>query len=236
MIQDKQKPMPGLLYEAEVRDGVGSSPRPVERTKAVEHRTPPETNTESETKASPHLDEHARRTEPAIPEPFDTVDEFKAKLIEFYMHHSPDDAYKADHASERFFEHQDKMWPMLYHKYRTCICPSGQPCTAKLEMMRREAVRAAEKEEDKTIKLGLGDFIFYSVLVSRAALFDFATLVQCFLCIVAGLGGTLFLLAVMHKALPALPFSIFLATIFYFITRYTFIDFANFLGEFPGSV
>lgn len=37
---------------------------------------------------------------------------------------------------------------------------------------------------DKTIKLGLGDFIFYSVLVGRAAMFDFSTFVATFVCIV----------------------------------------------------
>ncbi|KAE8673519.1 hypothetical protein F3Y22_tig00111780pilonHSYRG00038 [Hibiscus syriacus] len=37
------------------------------------------------------------------------------------------------------------------------------------------------------IKLGLGDFIFYSVLVSRAAMYDFMTVYGCYLAIVAGL-------------------------------------------------
>ena len=33
--------------------------------------------------------------------------------------------------------------------------------------------------EENTIKLGLGDFVFYSVLVSRAAQYDFSTMVAC---------------------------------------------------------
>lgn len=37
---------------------------------------------------------------------------------------------------------------------------------------------------DKTIKLGLGDFIFYSVLVGRAAIYDFSTFAATFICIV----------------------------------------------------
>ena len=64
-----------------------------------------------------------------------------------------------------------------------------------------------------------GDFIFYSVLVAKAALYSFTTFAACMLVILAGLGGTLVLLSVYHSALPALPISIFLGVIFYGLTR-----------------
>jgi len=76
-----------------------------------------------------------------------------------------------------------------------------------------------EGPERNSIRLGLGDFIFYSVLVAKAAQYSFATFAACMLVILAGLGGTLVLLSVYHHALPALPISIFLGVIFYLLTR-----------------
>ncbi|KAL6988120.1 hypothetical protein U1Q18_013867 [Sarracenia purpurea var. burkii] len=69
------------------------------------------------------------------------------------------------------------------------------------------------------IKLGLGDFVFYSLLVGRAAMYDLMTVYACYLAIISGLGCTLILLAVCRQALPALPISIILGVMFYFLTR-----------------
>lgn len=97
------------------------------------------------------------------------------------------------------------------------------------ELPATAAVRNSELAEDDeegiglglsgAIKLGLGDFVFYSVLVGRAAMYDLMTVYACYLAIVAGLAATLILLAVWRRALPALPISISLGVLFYFLAR-----------------
>jgi hypothetical protein len=84
-------------------------------------------------------------------------------------------------------------------------------------------------------KLGLGDFIFYSVLVGRAALtFRAGTQTPwliCYVCIIGGMGATLASLLFLRgkvPALPALPFSIFAAAIAFFITRYATLPYWDF--------
>ena len=84
---------------------------------------------------------------------------------------------------------------------------------------KRKTQSSKKASEPSSIKLGLGDFVFYSVLVSRAAMHGFSTCIACALVIMGGLGLTLVLLAVFQKALPALPVSIFLGVLFYLCTR-----------------
>jgi presenilin 1 len=70
------------------------------------------------------------------------------------------------------------------------------------------------------IKLGLGDFIFYSLLVGHAAMRNQATLVACAVSVLAGLCATLALLPIMQRALPALPISIAVGTAVYFASSW----------------
>lgn len=94
-----------------------------------------------------------------------------------------------------------------------------------LQRMGSEELEGIGLGSSGAIKLGLGDFIFYSVLVGRAAMYDFTTVYACYLAIIAGLGATLLLLAFFRRALPALPISVALGVVFYLLTRFLLEEF-----------
>lgn len=99
----------------------------------------------------------------------------------------------------------------------------------------RQRVRPAERAEvgegvgtlGRHLKLGLGDFVFYSLLVAVASRRGAMTAVVSFVAILTGLCATLFLVTVYRKALPALPISIVLGGLFYVLTAATIQPFVD---------
>ena len=78
------------------------------------------------------------------------------------------------------------------------------------------------KKEREGVRLGLGDFCFYGVLVTRAARLGWDITILCVFAVVLGLALTLICLAVFKRPLPALPFSLILGIIFFLTGAFTF--------------
>ncbi|ESL10302.1 presenilin-like aspartic peptidase [Trypanosoma rangeli SC58] len=82
-------------------------------------------------------------------------------------------------------------------------------------------------------KLGLGDFIFYSVLSSRAAVYAFMPWTASTIALCVGLVATLaslILYAGRFPALPALPISICLGVVMFFSYRYVVVSLDYFVA------
>lgn len=115
---------------------------------------------------------------------------------------------------------QHERVPMEEHESSRSAGPSSAPLSDWTGQEGNES-DADEGNQHDSFKLGLGDFVFYSVMVGRAALHDYYTVLAVVFAILVGLQATLIALATgVFKALPALPISIGLGVVFYFISRF----------------
>jgi hypothetical protein len=83
-----------------------------------------------------------------------------------------------------------------------------------------------EEDEERGVRLGLGDFCFYGILVTRAARLGWDLVILCVFAVCLGLAVTLIILAVLQKPLPALPLSLVLGILFFMTGAMTFRPFA----------
>ncbi|RCN48930.1 hypothetical protein ANCCAN_05039 [Ancylostoma caninum] len=127
-------------------------------------------------------------------------------------------------------------------KQSESVSASEEESPIKERQITRSSVTAIESlrvpsfsdiaEEERNIRLGLGDFIFYSILVGNAAvLADLTTIVACFVSILVGLGFTLILLIIVQKALPALPISVAFGAIAFFSSNFVTSKLLDLLNE-----
>lgn len=186
--------VPGLLYEAQVGGGGGRG-RDVE-TAAIgsdETRRAPPRRPRRPERPSPHAHERAARVSPS---PVSRSDSSSTTARE------PSPALEAWGSHDRI-----QLPPHPDQRVHSYTVDEIGPSPSRL---------GSAETHNSSVKLGLGDFIFYSVLTGRAALAGFTTLIAVLLTVLMGLAMTLILLAVKRKALPALPFSIILGVLFYF--------------------
>ncbi|KAH6929016.1 hypothetical protein HPB50_022393 [Hyalomma asiaticum] len=106
-------------------------------------------------------------------------------------------------------------------RFCPCNCRNGRDrlaaTTGPGERYVPQTTPAGGLPANRGMKMGLGDFIFYSVLVGEASLRGSATtVVACYLSIIMGIFLTLALLVMLQKPLPALPLSISLGMLAYF--------------------
>lgn len=87
------------------------------------------------------------------------------------------------------------------------------------------------KKERDGVRLGLGDFCFYGILITRAARQGWDLVIMCSFAVILGLALTLLFLAIFQRPLPALPCSLVFGIIFFLIGALTFRKFDANLNE-----
>ncbi|GJQ10431.1 hypothetical protein GpartN1_g4487.t1 [Galdieria partita] len=103
------------------------------------------------------------------------------------------------------------------------LLQSGTGCNATLQ----NSAEADNNNNNGYIKIGLGDFVFYCVLVAKSSESNILTWFFCLCSVIVGFCWTLVLLLGYRKALPALPISICLGLIAYWISILALYPFSN---------
>uniref|UniRef100_A0A7S2XWZ8 Presenilin n=1 Tax=Fibrocapsa japonica TaxID=94617 RepID=A0A7S2XWZ8_9STRA len=229
LMQEYEEPMPGLLYEAELRSETGSNVSPTPRGGRKSYQRDSESGLESasigpdsagrvgvETEETHLLPQSSGETAPERPRVRGAGRKQEGEAGNGSPDGSSGDIQQNGGAPPGSVNH-----------------PPGPQAAAPAAYVVDPGDEDLVVYQERSIKLGLGDFVFYSVLVSKAALFGFLTCATCFLAITAGLGATLVLLSVYKMALPALPISIFLGVTCYLLTRVLLIPYVENLAAVP---
>ncbi|EEY66777.1 presenilin-like protein [Phytophthora infestans T30-4] len=158
LIQEKGTPIPGLLFEAEVENfHIGER-----RRFATRDTVPEEIFIRRLLLAAPG--ESVLQGHGAV-----SVDLFRRQVHSFLYDQNSQCQNRSEELATRFERNQLRLWRNLYSYYCVDYVSQQQPYP--------------DIGADKSIKLGLGDFIFYSVLVARASLHGFDVFAACFLSI-----------------------------------------------------
>lgn len=225
LIQEKGTPISGLLFEADVEAAHENESTKAPSASIVHRQRVATRDTMSE-------DVFAQRLLLAVQPPPPSPDHaavdasrFLRQVQAFLYDQNSKFQHQSGNLAHSFQQNQFRLWRNLYAYYGVAFVAKHQPYpdmqlvfgSSVDQYHGHRAESRAEASEDNSVKLGLGDFIFYSVLVARASLHGFAVFAACFLAILVGLAVTLYLLA-RFDALPALPISLFLGITVYLLT------------------
>jgi presenilin 1 len=192
LVHEKGTPLPGLLFQADIVDAHTSHTCSKDDASAS-------TVTRAHKGARPTEDEFfARLLNAAAPSHSPAKDDaaqqlsqpasfpqFHALIRAFLQSQHSRFQHRSKELAQSFETRQLVLWRCLYTYYDVTVVDPSQPYPPVVfrSVPTRDADDDRSAIDDKCIKLGLGDFIFYSVLVARASTHGIADFAPCFLCI-----------------------------------------------------
>jgi hypothetical protein len=117
-------------------------------------------------------------------------DTLRERLEEFYRRHNPEHIDNIDKVLKVYEENPDCIVAELDKKYGTHYATEEEQAANADRMRLRQLEREALEEENRlyemesrSIKLGLGDFVFYSIAIARAASYGWMEAISVFVVI-----------------------------------------------------
>jgi presenilin 1 len=191
LIQEKGTPIPGLLFEADVENAHMSESTQVQHVTSARRRAFATRATVPEEAFVQRL-LLAAQTDDAVQER-GAVDaaQFRRQVQAFLYDQNSQCQTRSEDLAVKFERNQLRLWRNLYSYYGIDYVAKLKPYPGVQAVLATSAktTPSTEQRQDKSIKLGLGDFIFYSVLVARASLHGFAVFAACFLSILVVSGS-----------------------------------------------
>lgn len=197
LVQEKGTPIPGLLFQADVADAhshKAQNERPTARDDADTAEYVQQCHAKlSATPEDVFFQRLLTSGTAGIAVTAKEEEQLAWQLRAFLRdQHSRFESH-GDALSRVFASDSPRLWRNLYAYYNVSFVPPSRPypplrhvfLPGFVTRVGEETAASEHEGDDKSIKLGLGDFIFYSVLVARAAEESFAAFSACFVAVLA---------------------------------------------------